>query len=215
MKDKLGSNLAFLDMLFNMVMAFALLFLLSFLLIRPPAKSSDPAVEMKAEFIIQMAWPDGSLDDQDLWLLLPDGRKVGYSNKDLGIATLDRDDRGGIGNTYIDPVTGEEKIQTTHREIMTIRARLVGRYVVNVHTFSSRADYKNFQSQAQMPYDVKVTLTKLNPRVEQLVEVSVPVEKQNDQKTAFAFTVDEDGKVISVETKIDEPFINVLGPVIQ
>lgn len=198
-------------MLFNMVLAFAFLFLLSFLLIRPPAKSSDPAVEMKAEFIIQMAWPDGALDDQDLWLLLPDGRKVGYSNKDLGIATLDRDDRGGVGNTYIDPVSGEEKIQTTHREIMTIRAKMPGRYVVNIHTFSARSSYKEFESVAQMPYDVQVTLTKLNPRVEQLADVSMMVDTQNEQKTAFAFTVDEDGKVTSIETDIDEPFINVLG----
>ena len=78
MKQRVRSDLAFLDMVFNMVLAFALLFVMSFLLIRPPAETKK-AVEMKAEFVITLSWPDGALDDQDLWVLMPNGQQVGYA----------------------------------------------------------------------------------------------------------------------------------------
>ena len=68
MKHRVNYNLSFLDMVFNLVLAFAFLFLMSFLLIRPIEPVSKPAVEMKAECVITVAWPDGSLDGQDLWV---------------------------------------------------------------------------------------------------------------------------------------------------
>lgn len=207
MKERVRSDLAFLDMLFNMALAFAFLFLMSFILIRPPTEPTKKSVEMKAEFVITMAWPDGALDDQDIWVKMPDGRMVGYSNKDIGVMTLDRDDRGGMGNTYIDPVDGTMKIQNIRREIVTVRAIIPGRYVVNVHTFSARQEYSGIVSKSVLPYKVDVSMIKLNPRVEEITKQQVLMEKLNDQKTAFAFTVDAEGNISNIETDVDEPFV--------
>lgn len=207
MKNRVKFDLAFLDMVFNLVLAFAFLFLMSFLLIRPEVPPEKKAVEMKAEFVITMSWPDGSLDDQDLWIRMPDGRNLGYSFKDIGVATLDRDDRGGWGNTYVDPVDQLTKIQRTRREIITIRAIIPGRYVVNVHTFSARNKWDNFETEAPLPYEVEINMIKLNPRVEEVVKRKIRFEKLNDQHTAFAFIIDPEGRVVEVDTETEEPFI--------
>lgn len=207
MRARVRSDTAFLDMVFNLVLAFSFLFLMSFLLIRPPTEPSKPAVEMKAEFVIVLAWPDGSLDDQDIWIRMPDGRMVGYSHRDIGIATLDRDDRGGIGNFFIDPIDGELKLQRIRREMITIRAIIPGRYVVNVHTFSARNEYGEFVTDAPLPYDVEVSMMKLNPRYQDIIKRKLLMEKMNDQKTAFAFTVDATGHIVEIEADIDEPFV--------
>jgi len=207
LKERVRSDLAFLDMLFNMALAFALLFLLAFIMIKPSIEPSKKAIEMKAEFVLTLSWPDGSLDDQDLWVKMPDGKMIGYSNRDIGVMTLDRDDRGGLGNTYVDPIDGTLKIQAIRREIVTIRTVLPGRYVVNVHTFADRKEYAGISSPAVMPYSVEVTLVKLNPSFQEVTKQKVLMEKLNDQKTVLAFTVGENGEITSVETDVDEPFV--------
>lgn len=208
MKNNHKFDLAFLDMLFNMTLAFAFLFLMAFLLIRPPTESQK-SIQMKAEFILTLTWPDGSLDDQDLWLLLPNGKKLGYSRKDLGYATLDRDDRGAFGNFFPDD-KGAMQLIPSRREIITIRAIMPGRYVVNVHTYSQANTWGEFQSTTLMPYNTTVTLSKINPIVTDIIKKNVLVERVAEQVTAFAFTVDEEGRVISVETDVDEPFIEMM-----
>lgn len=199
-----SSNLAFIDTFFNLTLVFAFLFLISFLLIRPPA-DHKPAVEMKAEFMLTMTWPTGSLDDQDLWLLLPNGQWVGYPNKDIGIASLDRDDRGAAGNIFVD-TAGEEKLIEEHREIITIRAIMPGRYIVNVHTFSVVSTFGQFKSKVQLPYTVRLQFMKINPRVQELKTKEVMMTHLNDQKTFFAFTINEEGSVF-FEDDVDVPFV--------
>ena len=50
-----GSQVAFIDLLFNTLVGFVFLFVMAFILINPVAKKSN--VELNAEFIITMKWP--------------------------------------------------------------------------------------------------------------------------------------------------------------
>jgi len=209
-KSRLRFDLSFLDMLFNMMLAFAFLFLFSFLLIRPPTESKK-AVELKAEMLITLSWPDGALDDIDLWLLLPNGKKVGYPMKDLGVATLDRDDRGSVGNHYIDP-SGLPQLIRTHREIITIRALMPGRYVINVHAFAVQGFFNNFESTQRLPYNVNVTVLKLNPLVRELSSRDIMLEKVNQEATVVMFVVDGTGEVVDIST--DEDISIVVKPLL-
>ena len=61
-----GSQVAFIDLLFNTLVGFVFLFILAFILINPIAKKSD--IEVVAEFIVKINWPDASPDDIDLWM---------------------------------------------------------------------------------------------------------------------------------------------------
>ena len=67
-----GFSLSFQDMLMAMIAVYAFLFIVAYALIRPA--DEKPGVEMKAEYMLSVEWPDGSLDDIDLHLLLPTRR---------------------------------------------------------------------------------------------------------------------------------------------
>ena len=61
-KGKYHSNVSFLDLLFNLVVGFVMLFIIAFLLIRPIAENKQ--IEQKAEYIISVTWPKEFADDR-------------------------------------------------------------------------------------------------------------------------------------------------------
>jgi hypothetical protein len=191
-------------MLFNLVLAFALLFVMAFLLINPP--SSPPGVQVKAEYIITVTWPSEANDDIDTWLLLPDGQRVGFSNPETAWATLDRDDRGIAGDVVTDPATGTETVNRFNQEIITIRTTTPGTYVLNLHVFASHRNYPGFPPEVELPYPVTVTLTALNPRVQQLHQAQVVMTHVNHETTAFEFVVHDNGSV-TINDQADRPFV--------
>ena len=69
-----GSNLAFNDLLFNVLIGFVMLFVIAFLLINPIAKKAD--IPVKAEFIVVLEWDEDASDDIDLWMQLDTNKPV-------------------------------------------------------------------------------------------------------------------------------------------
>lgn len=201
-----GFGLAFLDMVFNMTLAFAFLFILAFVLIRPPANPEKKNFDMKAEFILTMTWPDESLDDIDLWVQLPDGQKIWYAHKDFDYVTLDRDDRGGHGDTY-GSFDQPKKLVKLNKEMITIRALVPGRYVVAAHVFAVYDEVDGIPTERKLPYNAEVELVKINPRVQQIAKASVELDEPRQSKTFFAFTVAEDGSV-TVERDPPDEIVN-------
>lgn len=202
MKTKASTNhgfgLAFLDMVFNMALAFAFLFIIAFVLIRPPANPERKNVDLKAEFILTMTWPAETLDDVDMWVMMPDGRKVMYMNKDVDYVTLDRDDRGGHGDTY-GLYGGPKKLIKNNTEMVTIRAIVPGRYVVAAHVFAVYSYVDEIKTELHLPYEAKLEVAKLNPRVKDVATASVTLDTPRQQKAFMAFTVGLDGDISNVE----------------
>jgi hypothetical protein len=196
---------AFLDLLFNTLLLFVLLFALAFLHMRPVTHGKS--IEAKAEFMLEMTWPDGSLHDIDLWLLLPDGQKVGFNRKDTGVATLDRDDRGAYGDTYWDG--DRRRLIRQNREVVAVRAIRPGRYVVNVHFYGHfTEEFVGFRDEWGRPeVPVKVKLLKINPRIVDVGANEVTLFAVGQQATAFDFHVDAEGSVPSFGTDADLPFV--------
>jgi hypothetical protein len=198
---------AFLDLLFNTLLVFVVLFALAFVHMNPQA--SQRAVQAKAEFMLEMTWPDGSLDDVDLWLLLPDGQKVGFTRKDTGIATLDRDDRGAYGDTYWEGT--ERRLIRSNREIIAVRGIQPGPYVVNVHYYGQFGEeHIGFANEWRRPdLPVKVRLTKINPTIRDIGAREITLFGVGQQSTAFSFRVDADGNVPALRMDEDLPFVEV------
>lgn len=119
-----------IDLLFNLLLSFVALFCLSFLLINDT--SSENSVDSESNFLISMRWDANC--DVDLWLLLPDGRKVFYANRDEAPAHLDVDVRlwrsFGLSGKRLYVIQNNE-------EIISIQGILQGEYAVNAHLFSS------------------------------------------------------------------------------
>ena len=182
MKRNYHTNMAFLDLLFNTLLCFAALFCLAFILINPSKKNKT--VEAKAEFMITIIWPADMDDDVDTYVEDPEGNLVAFNRREQGLMHLDRDDVG----------FSSDRIQTSfgvveykeNREIVSLRGIVPGEYVVNVHMYTKREDKET---------PVTILLEKINP-FKLFTARNVVLVQQGDEKTAFRFTLDDEGKVI-------------------
>ena len=178
------TNLPFLDLLFNILIGFVFLFIVSFLLINPIAKRAD--IEVKAEFLITVFWPDNLEDDVDIYVEDPAGNLVWFKSREPGLMHLDRDD---LGKRNDEVVTAAGTILfPENREIVTLRGIVPGEYVVNVHCyFKVAAD----------PVPVTIQIDKINPYSVVLRE-TVDLANKGEEITVTRFTVNSKGKVTNV-----------------
>ena len=189
-KSKYGSSVAFTDLLFNIVVGLAFLFLLAFILMNPIAKEKD--VEEKSDFIIVMTWDDESGDDIDLWVRDPQGNIVSFRNRGIGFMHLDRDDLG-LSNDKIMGPDGKMIYVYRNKEVVSLRGFSEGTYLVNVHVYNKKVWKDNKMHRS----NVKVELIKLNPYSE-VVQAEFVAVGRGQEFTAFHFTLNADGEVIKL-----------------
>lgn len=186
MRHRYNSNLAFNDMLFNMVLGFMLLFVLALILINPITKKAD--IPAKAEIMMILEWEDEAQDDIDIWVLGPGmDRPLSFQNKHSGYMHLDRDDLGRTTDTI--KINGKTKVIYTNREVVTMRGVQEGDYFTNLHVYSRNGNTD----------DLKVTLTLIdvNPYKEVFV-IPFTVTTKGEVIKVPAFSVDKDGNIIDV-----------------
>ena len=200
-----GSQVAFIDLLFNTLVGFVFLFVMAFILINPVAKKSN--VELNAEFIITMKWPKKAEDDVDLWVRDPLGNTAGFKSKDVGLMSLDRDDLGGANDTVIGADGKAIKVYN-NEEHMTIRGIIPGEYIVNVHLYAKKAE-KQVKSKSKYYPSIPVTVTveKLNPYGIVTVR-EIILTKKGQEITAVRFTVDDQGKITNINQLPYQMIIN-------
>ena len=182
-KRRTGSNLAFNDLLFNVLIGFVMLFVIAFLLINPIAKKAD--IPVKAEFVIVLEWDDESHTDLDLWVQLNKKTPVGFSNRENTPLHLDRDDLGTTNDKIV--IDGQTVTVKTNRETTTIRGIIPGDYYVAVHAYSKK--------EATVSYTV--TVLKVNP-FRQLYSLKGEILVNRSIHRLPAFTVEPSGRVTSI-----------------
>jgi len=177
----------FTDLLFNSLLAFTFLFLLTIIFLNPPAKQG--IIDPKAEFIVSTTWDDFSADDIDTWVEGPDGNIVWFRNTEADLMHLDRDDRGSENDRII--VNGERIVNPLNQEIVTVRGNVPGEYVVNVHYY---------QSKSREPVAVDVRVVKVNPKLTVVYYGTVVLPHKGAERTAVRFSITRDGSVEAVNT---------------
>lgn len=184
---KYSSNLAFVDLLFNLLVGFTSLFVIAFLLINPIAKSGtiDPPVIM----IVEMEWDDDSTYDIDLHIKGPDGNTVYYGYKNNGYITLKRDDLGIVNDSFT--VNGERTVVKRNYEVTTMTVLPDGDYIINVHFFSNRTGASEV---------VRLKMTGIQPFAVHYEGEALLATRQ--EKTMIVFQV-VDGVIKNIRTDIN------------
>ena len=186
--DNYKSNIAFIDMLFNILVGFVFLFIIAFILINPKEKKED--IKAKAEFVIILEWPDTVKHDVDLWVMDPTGEQIGFRNKQGSLSHLDRDDLGDANDTV--KMNGKIIDIKGNKEMVSVRGLIPGDYYISVHLYRRNDDSETIKS-----FPVRVEVIKLNPF--KMVYSEVTSLKEDGQFYNFPnFTVDENGDVVSV-----------------
>lgn len=182
-KKLYSCNTSFLDLLFNMLLAYAALFIASFALINLAKRS----LEIKAAYLITVTWPVDFDDDVDAYVEDSEGHIVFFGRREEGLMHLDRDDLGYRNDTVMTqfgPVKYNE-----NKEIITLRGTLVGEYCVNVHAY---------RLNDPRPVEVTIQLDKVSPIFSTVVQKKINLYKNGDEKTAFRFKVNSKSEVESV-----------------
>ena len=178
----------FVDLLFNALLGFTLLFFVSLVYFNPEARQGK--VNLKAEYIISVTWPEHRTDDIDLWVRDPLGEVVSYLRKDAGWLHLDRDDQGAINDTVI--IEGEKIIYPINQELVTLRGLVDGEYTVNLYYYEKRE---------LEPITVLVKIERINPSVQTVFVKKVILSKEDEERTIVRFTPTRDGKIINVNER--------------
>ena len=216
-KNKYKSTIGFTDMLFNILVGFAFLFIVAFLLIKPEAKKED--FERKAEFVVVMEWNHDAPDDIDLYVQDPTQTKVHFRLPIANFMYLDKDDLG-YANDIVKNVDGTITKVNINREVVTIRGIIPGEYIINAHYYSQRqweADGRLSTSVAppgEKSLTVKIELHRVQPyKIWWLGEKTFT--HRGQEETFVRFTIGPDGKQIGdfsyVEKKFVSPFKNTIG----
>jgi hypothetical protein len=182
-----GTFVPFTDMLFNVVIGLAFMVFIAFALINPAAKTG--AVDLKAEVLVTMNWPDNDTDDMDVYVRDPAGNIVWYHARESGLMHLDHDDRGSIRERIT--VDGRTIQNPLNQEIVTVRGLVPGEYVVNAHEFLATSDAK---------LRVSIKVEKLNPTASVLYYGTREFDHKGQEETFVRFTLDPDGKAHDVTT---------------
>ena len=180
------SSTPFIDLLFNLLLGYAFLFLISFLLIQPIIKKAE--VHTQAEFIITVTWPLNNPDDVDTWLEDPLGNVIYFKNKEAGLAHLDRDDLGH-SNDVIYLADGTAVRYPYNQELLTIRGFIGGEWTLNLHMYAKRET---------LPTMVHVAIDKLNPSLKPVLIKDVLLEARGDEVTVTRFEMGSNGDILAM-----------------
>ena len=175
----------FTDLLFNILLGFILLFFLAVLFINPAEETGK--IDIDAQYIITISWPDSSPDDIDTWIRDPNDNIIWFRNRNSNLVHLDRDDRGMLNDTLT--VAGNEIQNPLNQEIAAIRGVVPGEYIVNVHYY---------ESETSNPVPVSVKVSRVNPVYTVAYYGVTTLETKGEEKTAVRFSLTSGGDVVDV-----------------
>ena len=202
--EKYKSTIGFTDLLFNILVGFAFLFIIAFLLIKPEAKKED--FNRRAEFVVVMEWDNDASGDIDLYVEDPTGKQVSFRYHNHNYMHLDKDDLGAMNDTVVN-ADGTISTVKINREVVTIRGIIKGEYTVNGHYYSLRS-YDKINPKKPV-ITVKVELHKVNPYSIMWVGEK-EFNHRGQEETFLRFRLDKDGKILPPFTFEKKKFVTPL-----
>jgi hypothetical protein len=202
-KPGLGFLLAFVDVVFNILLGVFILYWLAQLLINDPESKK---VDTPAEYLVTLEWPTPKPHDIDLWMQDAQGNIVGYQSRDSGLMSLERDDLGHSNDTITLP-NGMVVTINENSEVITLRGVIPGTYKVSVHFYRNNGEDRNVMDRGEPDPSkkgvkagthIKVQLIRVNPKYAIVYQKEAILEQQGDEMAMFQFTFGEpSGKGIS------------------
>jgi hypothetical protein len=202
--EKYKSTIGFTDLLFNILVGFAFLFIIAFLLIKPEAKKED--FNRRAEFVVVMEWDHDATGDIDLYVEDPTGKQVSFRYHNHNYMHLDKDDLGAMNDTVVN-ADGSISTVKINREVVTIRGIIKGEYTINGHYYSAR-NYDKINPKKPV-ITVRAELHKVNPYSIMWVGEK-KFTHRGQEETFLRFRLDKDGKVLLPFTFEKKKFVTPL-----
>ena len=116
-----------------------------------PKSPAQSGVEMKALYLLTIEWDVGIDADADIHLMPPRGKPVFYASREVGCATLDRDNRGFL-DSIVELLDGSKTKVMTNKETIAIRCIEPGRYdlAANLYAYRAGASFDALPDRAEL-----------------------------------------------------------------
>ena len=189
-RHRYSNLISFIDLLCNLMLGFAAMFLLSLLILTDQA-NKDADIKKDAEFIVKIEWQPQSDHDVDLWIKDPKKKIIGFRNKETTFIFLERDNLG----------TDSDRDNPNHinEEILTIRKTEKGWYDINIHWYEKR----NYEANPI----VTIEVIKIQPKVKTIYKGSYELKAKGEEHTMFRFHTNDDAALLETDSTSQIKFV--------
>lgn len=163
-----------------------------------PKSPAQSGVEMKALYLLTIEWDVGIDADADIHLMTPRGKPVFYASREVGCATLDRDNRGFL-DSIVELLNGSKTKVMTNKETIAIRCIEPGRYDLAANLYAYRADNFNQTDERFLALKVHAEIIGLNPAVKLLFARDVTLDRIGQTENVASFDMAQDGTIAFVD----------------
>ena len=191
LNNKYANLLSFIDLLFNLMLGFAAMFLLSLAMITTAQKTENESLKRDVEYFIRIEWQGNSDNDVDMWLQDPTGDMIGYKDKQRNHMYLERDNLGNDANLNNPGHINEE--------VISLLKPFAGWYTVNLHWFERRSDSRN--------PEVSWSIIKMKPTMQTIASGTATLKYKGQEQTIVRFKMNKQGDIEQTDTKVQNMFI--------
>ena|SRR5271166_4565861 len=163
-----------------------------------PKSPAQSGVEMKALYLLTIEWDVGIDADADIHLMPPRGKPVFYASREVGCATLDRDNRGFL-DSIVELPDGSQTRVMTNKETIAIRCVEPGRYDLAASLYAYRPDNFNQTNKRFLALKVHAEIIGLNPAVRVLFARDVTLDRLEQTENVASFDMAQDGTIAFVD----------------
>jgi hypothetical protein len=179
------------DVVLNVSLGLLAMIAILILHINPPTQEDESTPP--GNLTVEISWPEGHQADVDLWVKPPEGKAIGYSNRESQIMNLLRDDLGGLRD-----------ITPNNMEFAYSRGIMPGEWIVNIHLYNLHGE------RPPVPVFVMVSLKKDGGRTMPLIRKKrIELTHQGQELTVVRFRLDEDGGL--VDGSVNDRQIEIRG----
>ncbi len=163
-----------------------------------PKTPQSKAVEMKAEVLATVEWSVDTDADVDIHMMPPSKKPVFYGSRDVGCATLDRDNRGFL-DSIIALADGSQIKVESDKETIAIRCIEPGRYDFAANLYEYRTNHFSEASRRDLGLKAHVEILALNPQVRVLFAKDIVLDSVGQTINWASFDMGRDGSITLVD----------------
>jgi len=167
-----------------------------------PKSEHESGVKQKAEYLASIEWNVDIDADADIHMMPPSKKPVFYASRDVGCATLDRDNRGFI-DSIITLADGSQTKVESDKETIAIRCIEPGRYDLAANLYAYRKDNVNQTESTSLGLKVHVEIVKLNPEVQVAYSRDIVLDRVGQTVNWASFDMDRTGAITLVDPPLE------------
>jgi hypothetical protein len=167
-----------------------------------PKSEHEGGVKEKAEYLASIEWDVNVDADADIHMLPPSKRPVFYGSRDVGCATLDRDNRGFI-DSIITLADGSQTKVESDKETIAIRCIEPGHYDLAANFYAYRKDGVSQTEANNLGLKIHVEIVKLNPEVKVAYTRDIVLDRVGQTVNWASFDMNRAGAITLVDPPLE------------